>query len=135
MQKTWKPQVAGILSIISGVIGLIVSFGILIAIVVIGSTGQWATDWDNYWNEYWQVSNVIPILWAIGIPIFLCAVVSIIGGIFAIQRKLWGLALTGAILAFFPVWIFGLLAVIFLALSHDEFKQVPNQTVTAVKTN
>lgn len=129
MKKTWKPQVAGILSIVGGVIGLFGSLGIMIAIAAIDGSQHWINDF----NGYWDVGNVIPILWAIGIPIFVCSVLSIVGGIFAIQRKVFGLALTGAITAFIPVWIFGLLSVIFLALSHDEFNPENKTVVTGEK--
>ena len=36
MEKTWKPTVAGILDIISGAVGLIAVFGLIIAISVTG---------------------------------------------------------------------------------------------------
>jgi len=127
MKPTWKPQVAGILSIMGGAIGLMGSFGILIAITAIGAGRHWAGDWE------WEAGNVIPILWAIGIPLFLCGVTSIIGGIFAVQRKIWGLALAGSIAAFFPVWIFGLMATIFTAISKDEFEPESKTVVQAVK--
>jgi hypothetical protein len=133
MKTTWKPQVAGILSIVGGTIGLMGSFGILIAITAIGAGRHWAGGWTDNWD--WQVGNVIPILWAIGIPMFLCSLTSVVGGIFAVQRKLWGLALAGSITAFFPVWIFGLMATIFTAISKDEFKPASKTEVIAEKTN
>ena len=117
MNKTWKPQIAGILSIVGGVIGLLASLGILIAIVVLGTTEQWIGDWGMYWVPY----NVISILWAVGIPMFICGIVAVIGGIFTVQRKCFPMALAGSIAAFFPVWIFGLTSVILTATSHDEF--------------
>lgn len=117
MNKTWKPQIAGILSIVGGVIGLLASLGILIAIVVLGTTEQWIGDWGMYWVPY----NVISILWAVGIPMFICGIVAVIGGIFTVQRKCFPMALAGSIAAFFPAWIFGLASVILTATSHDEF--------------
>jgi len=127
MKTTWKPQVAGILSILGGVVGLMGSFGILIAITAISAGRHWAGNWD------WEVGDVIPILWAIGIPMFLCAVTSIVGGIFAVQRKYWGLALAGSITAFCPIWIFGLMATIFTAISKDEFKPESKTAVQVEK--
>ena len=117
MNKTWKPQIAGILSIVGGVIGLFACLGILIAITALGATQQWMGDWGMYWIPF----NVISILWAIGIPMFVCGVVAVTGGIFAVQRKYFPMALAGSIAAFFPVWIFGLASVILTATSHDEF--------------
>ncbi|MDD5190587.1 MAG: hypothetical protein PHE50_06045, partial [Dehalococcoidales bacterium] len=108
MKKTWKPQTAGILTIVSGVIGLLASFGMLIAIAAVGSAGHWVNDWNGYYEP-----NVLAILWTIGIPMFLSSVVALVGGIFAVQRKFWGMALAGSIAAFFPTFVLGLLAVIF----------------------
>jgi hypothetical protein len=119
MKKTEKPQAGGILSIIAGVFGLLGSFGILIAIISLAGTGHWIHDMDYY---YWESVSATPILWSIGIPMFFCGIMAVIGGIFAVQRKQWGLALAGSIAAFFPAWILGLLAVIFVAISHDEFQ-------------
>jgi hypothetical protein len=46
----------------------------------------------------------------------------IIAGIYALQRKKWGLALAGSIVAIFGSSIMGVLATIFIALSKDEFE-------------
>jgi hypothetical protein len=117
MKKTWKPQVAGVLSIVSGVVGLIGCLGILIAIASFGSiehfTGEWYT--------YWQPINVVSILWTIEIPVLICSTLALIGGIFAVQRKFWGMALAGSIAAFLPLWPVGLASVILTSLSRDEF--------------
>ena len=111
MNKTWKSQVGGILAIIGGVIGLLASMGILIAITVLNTIWSWGL----------LPINVIGILWIILVPMFICGVLAIIGGIFAVQRKKYGMALTGAIAALFPGWIFGLGAIVFTAISRDEF--------------
>ena len=131
MEKTWKPQIAGILSIVGGVIGLFASLGTLITIIVLGTTEQWVGDWGMYWIPF----NVISILWAIGIPMFICGVVATTGGIFAVQRKCFPMALAGSIAAFFPAWIFGLASVIFTAISHDEFGTEGRAVVAAEKSN
>ena len=48
-------------------------------------------------------------------------IVALIGGIFALRRKVWGFALTGAILACFCLPPLGILSVIFLAVRKKEF--------------
>ena len=111
MNKTWKSQVGGILAIIGGVIGLLASMGILIAITVLNTVWSWGL----------LPINVIGILWIILVPMFICGVLAIIGGVFAVQRKNYSMALTGAIAALFPAWIFGLGAIVFTAISRDEF--------------
>jgi hypothetical protein len=122
MNKTWKSQVGGILAIIGGVIGLLASMGILIAITVLSTIWSWGL----------LPINVIGILWIILVPMLICGVLAIIGGIFAVQRKNYGMALIGAIAALFPGWIFGLGAIVFTAISRDEFGMETKQEVKQV---
>jgi hypothetical protein len=131
MEKTWKPQIAGILSIVGGVIGLFGSLGILIAILAVGITGNWAQDWGFGWLPF----NVFSILWALAIPMFICGVAAIAGGIFALLRKAWGMALAGSIAAFFPAWILGLGSIILIATSRDEFGKQNKPMIVNQKTN
>jgi hypothetical protein len=50
-------------------------------------------------------------------------IIGLLGGIFAIQRKHWGLALVGAILVLIsPGIIFGILGLIFVIMGKDEFQ-------------
>jgi hypothetical protein len=105
MEKTWKPTVAGILTIIAGAFQIIP--GIVIAAIG-GFTGIFVG---------------IPWLSAIGTPLIVFGIIAIIGGIFALRREVWGLALAGAIFALIAPWfILGLLAIIFVSLGKGEFK-------------
>jgi len=60
---------------------------------------------------------------AIGVPLIIIGILSIIGGIYATQRRHWGLALVGAILALFPppIIVLGILAIIFMTMGKKEF--------------
>jgi len=60
---------------------------------------------------------------AAGILVIFVGVVSLLGGVYGVQRKLWGLALAGAITSLFLGWLFvlGVLAITFVALSKKEF--------------
>jgi hypothetical protein len=106
MEKTWKPTTAGILSIVAGVLNLIV--GIALA----------ATD-------VMLLGPIIglPVLGPLAAVLIVLGIVSLVGGIFAIQRRIWGVALAGAICALFPppVIILGILAIVFVALGKREF--------------
>jgi hypothetical protein len=99
--KTWKPTAAGILSIITGAFSVWYRSGLIIR----GQSG----------------------FGAVGIVLGLIAIA---GGIFAIRRKAWGLALAGAACAIYPphpwgylIWTpaLGILAVVFVTLSRNEF--------------
>ncbi|MFW6056692.1 MAG: hypothetical protein ACOC9B_05235, partial [Chloroflexota bacterium] len=60
----------------------------------------------------------------LGLPAILLGIVAIIGGIFAIRRQQWSLALAGAICATItPMsFVLGAVAVVFIALSRGEFE-------------
>ena len=60
---------------------------------------------------------------AIAILLIIIAIVAIVGGIYALRRRKWGLALAGSICSLVgPTWILGILAIIFLSLGKREFK-------------
>ncbi len=56
-----------------------------------------------------------------GIVILVLGILAIIGGISALKRSSFGLALVGALCAFLPLNILGLLALIFVSLGSGEF--------------
>ena len=119
MKKTWKPTVAGILSIVSGVsriIGSIIVTMILLFIPVYSSVGPGPVHGIS-------IPGILStVLIPIAIFMFVTAILSLIGGIFAIQRKKWRLALTGSIAAIFGSTIIGILATIFTVMAKDEFE-------------
>ena len=105
MEKTWKPTVAGILAIIAGAVEVIA--GIAFA------TG--VGFWWGFLGLGW--------LSAVFAPLIVFGIIAIIGGIYALLRKIWGLALAGSICALIGPWfILGLLAIIFVSLGKGEFK-------------
>ena len=61
------------------------------------------------------------LLWS-AIPSLLLAVLALVGGIFAVQRKQWGWALAGSIAAIFSLIILGIPAVVLVAISKNEFE-------------
>jgi len=69
MEKTWKPTTAGILAIIAGALQVIV--GIVIAAV--GSIG-------------WFFG--MPWFSAIGAPLIILGVIAVIGGTYALRRRI-----------------------------------------------
>ena len=108
--RTWKPTVAGILSIIAGAFTFLVGLGVAIR-------AERATRILFHWRAE-----------TIGIIAIVLGIIAIVGGVFAIRRRIWGLALAGAICALFPphVSVLGILAIIFVVLSKDEFSKKPN---------
>ncbi len=110
MNKTWKPTTGGILSIICG------SFGVLAGLVVavMGGSITWLAG----------IPFATRILTLIGSPMILFGAIAIVGGIYAIKRRVWGLALAGAICALLvpPPLILGILSIVFISMGKEEFK-------------
>jgi hypothetical protein len=101
-RKTWKPTAAGILCIIAGVLCMIPS-------IVVG----------------W-------IYTPIDAALVIAAIVPIVGGIFALRRRIWGLALAGSIFTLINTVIVGIFFVIFWIITFLAVlgAYVDNPTVT-----
>lgn len=122
MSKTWKPKTAGIINIVCGVFLLISGIAVFsawgtptatsFAGYVMYSMGQSGMPDTSYTN------TVVTI---IAIACIIPGVISILGGICSIRRRLWGMALAGSISTFIYLLFFGVPAIIFTAISKREF--------------
>ncbi|RPJ61793.1 MAG: hypothetical protein EHM12_05035 [Dehalococcoidia bacterium] len=109
MERPWRPLTAGILNMVAGVGVLFVCFWLVLAggiTSVVGNVPQW----------------VPALLFGLAIPFALLAILSVVGGIFAVQRKAWGFSLAGSIAAFFCCFVLGVISLILIAISRSEFK-------------
>jgi len=119
MKGTPMPIVAGILDLISGIISLLSFIGLLIGTIVTGGLTQgWFPGFP--WTP--GINIAVAILVPLTIVSFIVGILSLIGGIYALQRKNWSLALAGSIFALFPTFLLGLVAIILTALSKNEFE-------------
>ena len=114
MPKTWKPTVAGVLNVVAGVFGLVGG----IVLVVFGSAGGVFLNYFGFGVFQWVP---VTFLLATGVPLLILGIVALIGGIYALRRKVWGLALAGSIATMLFSQLLGILAIIFVALSEEEF--------------
>ena len=116
MEKTWKPTAAGILTIIAGILGLLIWITVAVGLGIAGT-----------------MIGIIPgfpgvgFLGFIAVPGIILSIVAIVGGLYALRRRLWGLALAGAICALLftlPLlgWLLAILAIIFVSLGKGEFE-------------
>jgi len=106
--KTWKPTTAGILSIIAGAISVIFCIVVVVLGRTIGAFFGFEVVWE--WSTF-------------AIPLIISGIIAIVGGIHALRRRVWGLALAGSICALIgPSGILGLLAIVFVSLGKGEFK-------------
>jgi hypothetical protein len=117
---TWKPTVAGILNIINGVGGIFGCFFLLFFGLIMVNAASWGgfTEQDI---ETLSIGLSATVFVVLAICSAVLGILSLIGGIFALKRKLWGLALAGSIASIISSSILGILAIIFLAMSKDEF--------------
>ncbi len=114
MERTWKPTAAGVLTIIVGILGLLIALALVIGLGIAGTLVDMIPGFPG--------ASFIALL---AIPGIILSIIAIVGGIYALRRSVWGLALAGAICAFFVLpllgWILAILAIIFVALGKREF--------------
>ena len=106
--SAWMPLTAGILDLVAGVPALII--GILVA------AGLGALGWLS------GIAGVGVIMAAIGVSLIIFAIIAIAGGVFALRKRTWGLALAGSIFALFCAWILGIPAIVFTVMGKKHFK-------------
>ncbi len=109
VRKTAKPTAAGILSIISGTGCVLGGLGIGLAAAVFGA----------FAGFYCLFPSILFSFTAI--PVIALGTLSIIGGVFSLQRRRWGWVLAGSIAALLVSHVLGLMATVLTALSKDEF--------------
>jgi len=123
MLKTWKPTTAGILNIISG------AFFLIGGIIVLSLLDQprVAVPWASYAMYSMRLegepssSFVTTFIVILGTAALVPGVVSIVGGIFSIKRRLYGMALAGSISTFLSSFVLGIPTVVLTAVSKREF--------------
>lgn len=109
MKRTAMPDIAGVVNIAIGSINLLGVLGTGIALIIIGVV----------------VSGrpiVITILGAVFAVLLILGLPSLIGGIFALRRKNWVVALIGSIASLMLWNLIGLIPLILVILSREEFE-------------
>ncbi len=114
MDTRWMPTVAGILSIVAGALSLAGGLIAAIILTVVVTVSN---------NQPQNLGFAAVAIWIVAIPFLAISAVAIAGGVFALRRKLWGLALAGAICTLFTLWawILGIAAIVLIILSKNEF--------------
>jgi hypothetical protein len=109
VHKTAKPIAAGIISIIVGSGCLLAVLGLGITAAVIAPI---FSDFPVHAPLLIGILALIPASFGI---------VSIVGGIFALQRRMWGWALAGSITTICLSTVLGIVSLVLNVLSKDEF--------------
>ncbi len=110
MLKIWKSMAAGVMSIIAGMIGI--GGGAIVSLM------------GDFVSESGGLLGFEPF----GVPTIILGIVAVVGGIFALRRRVWWLAITGAIFAIPCMPVLGTLAIIFVALADQEFTSLARGT-------
>lgn len=109
--RTWAPIIAGILIIIAGIVSLVAE----IIYQISGDLGIFA-------GMPWVGSTANP-----GWLLFVTGVIAIAGGIFALLRESWWVAVVGVVFSmFFTIWPIlaaGIISIFLLSISQKEFKR------------
>jgi hypothetical protein len=117
-----RHTLGGVFSIISGTIGILGALVIILMVFLMG----FLTNLDNNGESFSQTDNNIMVVFLViygivGLFYIALGILGIVGGIFCLKKKHWGVALAGAIagaITFFPC---GVASVIFVSLAKPEF--------------
>ena len=122
MEETWKPTTVGVINIVTG------AFFLLGGIAVIGGSDQPIGASAARYVSYSMglggepgsafITTLIAILSAM---LIVPGLLSILGGVCALKRTMWGMALTGSVVTFLASVVPGIPAIVLTALSKKEF--------------
>jgi hypothetical protein len=135
MDNKWS-VVGGIMSLVSGAFGMLGGLGLIFFSTVFTQAISWSSvDGGSFGDAEQSVIDLVGFVYGVmGGFLLLVGVLALVGGIFALRRKLWGLALAGSIGAIFCFLPIGIVAVIFTSMSRSEFSPKlpasPNQPLS-----
>jgi len=121
VQRTWKPTTAGILNVITGAISALSAIGLIIAITA-ADIWMFLIDVTPPEDLPFVASIINTVLITLLVLSIIHTVFPIVGGVFALQRRKWGWALAGSIIAILGVFPLGVASTIFVAMAKDEFE-------------
>ena len=120
MKRTWKPTAAGIINI---VVGIFTVFAVFVgAVVLVGAGGGFLAMSRAYQTiPVWLSGFLQGMSIIVAIFIIAASAVPIIGGVYSLQRRNWGWALAGSIIALLGTSVPGIVSTVLTAMSRDEF--------------
>ena len=114
LERHWKAVAGGVLSIIAGSLHLCGWLVVAITMNKLIDSGYFGKD---------SLFTSGTTIWILLSPLMVLAAIAVVGGVFALNRKYWGVALAGSICAIFSpaTWIIGVAATVFISISRYEF--------------
>ncbi len=122
VRKTWKPTAAGILCIVGGVSILGLASIATVTMFFVPFTSSVVSEAIPEITHEIIPGSLFPMLVIMPVLFFVGGILSLIGGIYAVQRRKWKLALAGSIAAIFGATLIGILATVFTVMAKDEFE-------------
>ena len=123
MSSTWKSTAAGVINVVCGSLLLVSGLALF---------SLWGTSTATSFAGYVMysmghsggpdTSYTSTVVTIIAVACIIPGIISILGGIYSIRRRLWGMALAGSISTFVYLLLFGVPAIVLTALSKDEFE-------------
>ena len=122
-------KIAGILSIISGAFGGFHLIGASFSVYIFRY--MFKTPYYGYPSippdEFITIMTIFYS--AIGLFFALVGVLGIVGGLYALKKKRWGLAVAGAIAATITFFPCGIPAIIYVTLAKQDFSEPKSSTI------
>ncbi|MHB8086255.1 MAG: hypothetical protein ACYDHZ_10540 [Dehalococcoidia bacterium] len=124
MKQTWKPIMAGILDIVAGAIGMVGGIALAMLKLLFDTIDKEVLRFNPQIIQpaliKW-VENMFSALFAVPFVLVFIGIISIIGGVYALQRRIWIFALAGSISSCVAFPFFGIPSVVITSLAKDEF--------------
>lgn len=120
-----KATIAGILDITAGILGMVGAIPLLVLGLGGAAVLGMVPEPEANRLAFLPVALFLPL----ALMGFVAGLVAIVGGISAVNRKRWGLALAGSIAAIFGFFPVGIAAVVFTVLAESEFRAARQITV------
>jgi hypothetical protein len=115
MENRWMATTTGILCIVAGALSLLGWIMVVMGITLFGAFTQIMPHID--------IPRWLPVVMGIiAVPGVLIDILAIVGGVFALRRQNWGVALAGSIAAVFCSFFLGVAALVFIIMGKGEFK-------------
>ncbi len=116
MEQTVKPRIAGYLLVITGSIAIL---GMLLMTFILWALAQGMA------VGYAEPGNApLALILIMGLLFTIPGIIAVLGGVNALRRRRWGLALAGAIGACFYFNVLGIPALVLVLLGKNEFSGV-----------
>jgi hypothetical protein len=123
-----KSTIGGILTIVASSLSMLSAIGIVLMAFWLVSLlrGAAPITLPSDIQAFNFVSRIIYLeYFVIAFVVFILSALGIVGGIFAIKQRVWGLALAGAIAASMTLYPIGIVAVIMVSMARPEFATTP----------